>query len=72
MTAVPALIGRLEDDVAGVRGAAVASLRRLTHRFFGFRASGTLEARDQAGARWREWWAIQVKRGTVEPLDGEG
>lgn len=67
-SAVPVLLEHLDDEDPGVRLAVVASLRRLTHRFFGFRASASPSARLEAERRWWDWWRVQAKRGgTLEP-----
>ncbi len=60
--AVPELIARLTDDDVEVRIAAVAALRRLTNRYFGFAPRATVVARREAEARWRSWWLVEGKR----------
>lgn len=60
---IPALIARLDDPDPGVRGAAAASLRRLTNHFFGYSAQAGPRARRVAAARWRTWW---TQEGRVE------
>lgn len=54
--AIADLIDSLEDPDAGVRTAAVASLRRLTRRFEGFHPHASVGSRQVATQRWRQWW----------------
>ena len=72
MGAVPALITATEDRDVSVRAAAAASLRRLTHRSFGFRAEAPPALRAAATERWRTWWAVEGRVDTDEipPDDG--
>ena len=51
------LMNALSDEDVGVRQQTVIALRRITHQFFGFRASGTETERAQAIDRWASWWA---------------
>lgn len=52
----PALVDLLEDPDPEVRRAAVAALRRLTNRFYGYRVDGRPEERARAVERWRKHW----------------
>jgi len=50
------LIDLLEDPVAGVRSAALQTLRGWTARAFDFAPQGDDEQRAKGLARWRVWW----------------
>jgi len=50
---VNALADALEDGKAGVRSAAIRSLRKITKTHFGFEATGTEADRRKAVANWR-------------------
>jgi len=54
----PALVGLLEDESAPVRRAAVAALRRLSSRFFGFEPDAPAAARRKPVRRWKEFWGV--------------
>lgn len=69
---IPALIDATEDRVPPVRASAAASLRRLTNRFFGFRAEAPSTLRAAATERWRTWWAVEGRREAPEGGDDEG
>lgn len=56
---VAALIDATEDPEPTVRASSAASLRRLTNRFFGFRAEASPTLRAAATQRWRTWWTIE-------------
>jgi len=56
-SAIPRLIERLDDSDGDVRGAAAASLRRLTNTFLGYRAEASLSRRRGGADRWRTWWS---------------
>ena len=58
-SAVPKLIGALEDPNASVRSASVTALTRTTRQLFGPKDNATPEETRQAIARWREWWNRQ-------------
>ncbi len=51
-----ALLELLEDGDLRVRREAVAALRRMTDRFFGYRPEDSPERRRKAVERWRESW----------------
>ncbi len=50
-----ALAGALEDGMAGVRAAAILSLRKITKAHFGFDPNGTEVERRKAVINWREF-----------------
>lgn len=54
---VEPLINALRDEDVSVRQQAIISLRRITHQFLGFRASGSEEERGEAIVKWNSWWA---------------
>ncbi|MEE8105160.1 MAG: HEAT repeat domain-containing protein [Planctomycetota bacterium] len=54
---VDSLLVLLNDNRESVRRASVASLRRLTRHFVGYRPSGSDRERNDAANRWRVWWA---------------
>jgi HEAT repeat protein len=68
--AIPRLIDRLDDPVAGVRAASAAALRRLTNNFFGYRALARRADRRVAGDRWRTWWSLEGRTRAREREDG--
>lgn len=55
-SAVPELIDALEDSEPSVRETALLSLRRLTHREFGFDPSAREAERERRIREWRKWW----------------
>lgn len=60
-SAVQPLIDALADPEVVVREAAVAALRHVTARQFGFDPRGPSGDRYAAARRWREWWAASWK-----------
>ena len=59
---VPDLIDLLKDPEPPVARAAHVSLRELTRQDFGPSASASRAERDQAIAKWQEWWAKHGKK----------
>ena len=53
---IPALIPLLEDTEKTVTQAARAALKALSGKDFGPAASASQAERDEAAAKWREWW----------------
>lgn len=53
---VEPLINALSDEDVSVRQQVIISLRRITHQFLGFRASGSEKEQGEAIAKWRSWW----------------
>ena len=51
------LLALLDDERESVRRAAVASLRRLTRHFDGYRPGGSEQERNAAAQRWRDYCA---------------
>jgi len=68
----PALVGLLEDGVASVRRAAVAALRRLSSRFFGFEPEAPAAAREKALGRWKEFWGVPPDLGPSPRVSYDG
>jgi hypothetical protein len=60
-SAVQPLIDALADPEVVVREAAVAALRHVTARQFGFDPRGPSGDRYAAARRWREWWSANWK-----------
>jgi len=65
--AVPALIERLSDEDAIVRGFAVRSLREMTGQRFGYDPNASPDARRAAVREWTRWWERRQQAG---PVDG--
>ncbi len=61
--AVGPLIEALADQESMIRAAALASLKTLTGKSFGFDPSGSPGARKRALNLWRAWWAKQKEKG---------
>lgn len=58
-SAVPDLIGKLEDADPVVARSALVALKQLTGKDLGPPANGTAAVRAAAVRRWRDWWAKQ-------------
>jgi HEAT repeat protein len=58
---IPDLIGLLEDREPRAERAAYASLKALTDVDFGPSANADEERRSRSIARWRDWWAKNMK-----------
>ncbi|WP_165230293.1 HEAT repeat domain-containing protein [Aquisphaera insulae] len=74
-TAIPVLVGRLNDTDPVVRLAANEELKKRTRHDFGFRPWADPEERSAAASRWRAWMtgkpdavqAAEVSRTTAPP-----
>ena len=64
--AIEPLIDALNDLDIGVQQQVVIALRRITHQFFGFKASQYKAERYKAVAGWRDWWADRQPITTAE------
>ena len=62
-TAIPYVIGRLEDDDVSVRVLAKETLREMTGRDFGYNAYGPEDERREAVQRWKAWWNSEGRGG---------
>lgn len=75
-SAVPVLIGLLEDGDAALRFNAFYTLARMTGERFGYNAFAAPERRAGAVGTWRAWWTehgsgFEPGRGSVDSPGGE-
>jgi len=63
----PVVAERLDDPELEVRRAAVTALRRITHRFLGYRASDSEAERAEATAAWRRAAGAPERETDVAP-----